>query len=353
MGLLLVIRPSKLVIRSAATLALAGAVAVFSACGGDDGGGGRASCESEDPFALVPTGSGAAAFTMGLRVNQASDVEQLDSEIGDRVLSRDVFVVNTEYPSGGSDTWAEAVDEIEQRFPCNRVAALNGLDEESGKPGDMFALIDDSAVDAFVLDWEPDTWEGAGRGSWSAELGENLRRIDQRLAALEARIGGKQTHIGIVPDYLPAWDYGSIARVIALRAFRIAPPHHGYQIVQTQPNCGDEATPGPAIGPLAAQLRGQYRPLFGFGPTPRGWQNVPGDSDAIIRHLGFEIAFSTTPNPKASEAVERVGPEQAARCSEEILDAGGAGILYWADPDALKAMLDTPEGGRIRPESSS
>jgi hypothetical protein len=122
--------------------------------------------------------------------------------------------------------------------------------------------------------------------------------------------------------------------VVAEANRELDPQHRGFQIVQTQPNCGTPSAPGPLIGPLTGKLRRQYRPVTELVSTA---------------HLGFEISFDTTPRPAASEAVERIGPAQAASCSEEVLAAGGAGILYWASPDSLRAMLATPAGRRIRP----
>jgi hypothetical protein len=71
------------------------------------------------------------------------------------------------------------------------------------------------------------------------------------------------------------------------------------------------------------------------------------DAD-LLQHVGFEVAFDETPNPKASEAVERIGPQRAAACTEQILKAGGAGVLYWASPESIRKMLDTPVGRTLR-----
>ncbi len=159
--------------------------------------------------------------------------------------------------------------------------------------------------------------------------------------------------MGIVPDYIPPWDYGGTAKVLGQLNWELDPSARGFQIVQTQPNCGDPGAPGPLIGALAAELRGQYRPLFTLTPAEKGWVKAQESSRDILEHLGFEIAFSTTPNPNSSEAVSRIGPAQAASCSKEIVDSGGAGILYWADADSLKAMLETSDGRQIRPSGQS
>jgi len=314
---------------------LVAAAIAFVVIGGDAPGEG-ASCGSIPEAGLTPSGTGASAFTMGIRVNQAGDVSEIESELGPHVLSRDVFVINTEYPGSDAAGWSSTVSRIRERFPCNRIATLNGLGTRPDRPGYMHALAGSEDVDAILLDWEPDTWADAGQGEWSAELESNLGRISERLRTLSKGLTATETRMGLVPDYLPPWDYGRTARVVAELNRELDPEHRGYQVVQTQPNCGSPSAAGPLIGPLAAELRNQYRPISELVST---------------EHLGFEIAFDTTPNPNASEAVERIGPEQAARCSQQVLAAGGAGILYWASPDAMKAMLGTSAGERLRPSS--
>jgi hypothetical protein len=308
----------------------AGALALLLV--GDEEGRGAA-CGSVPRAALTPPGSGPEAFTMGLRVNDARDVESIQSELGSRVLPRDVFIVNTEQPGTDADDWEATLDELEERFPCNRVAALNGLGDRGGRAGDIHALADEPEVDAILLDWEPDTWKDTGQGAWSSDLDTNADRMSERLDTLAGGLRN-HPHMGVVPDYMPAWDYGRTARAIAAANRRVDSAHRGFQVVQTQPNCGNPSAPGPLIGPLAAELRRQYRPILDLVST---------------EHLGFEISFGTTPNPRASEAVDRIGPGQAAACSEQVLAAGGAGILYWATPDSLGAMFATPSGERLRP----
>jgi hypothetical protein len=299
----------------------------------DDGGGEGGACASVPETALTPSGTGPDAFTMGLRVNNEDDVAAIES-LGSKLLPRDLFVINTEYAGSDADRWSRTVAEVKRRFPCNRIAALNGLGTSPDRPGYMHALAGEPDVDAILLDWEPDTWEGAGKGPWSAELEANIGRIANSLSSLSAQAKDTEVHMGLVPDYMPPWDYGRTARVIADANRELDPEHRGIQVVQTQPNCGTPSAPGPLIGPLAGELRHQYEPVRELVSTD---------------HLGFEISFSPTPSPSASEAVDRIGPEQAAACSRQVLAAGGAGILYWASPSALGAMLDTSVGRSLRP----
>ena len=333
-------------------LAAVAAVALMAAgCGGSDD---QANCNVEDALyaSFQPPSGDPAAFTMGIRVNKSDEVSDLDGEIGDRIEERDVFVINTEFAGSSPSEWDDTLTELKDKFPCNRVAALNGLGTDSQKPGYMKALAGESELDAILLDWEPDTYERAGHGNWSSELEANLPRIRAQMRELASELKDAKTRMGLVPDYLPPWDYGMVARELALANYALDPGHHGYQVVQTQPNCDDPGAVGPLIAAAAEEVRREYRPLFGYAATARGWTNVPGNSSLIERHLGFEVAFSTSPNPNASEPVERIGPEEAARCSQEIVEGGDGAILYWADPSALKAMLDTETGKGLRPSGS-
>jgi hypothetical protein len=335
------------------TLLAAAAVAIMAAgCG--DSGDEQANCSTEDPLfkAFQPPGGDRGAYTMGIRVNKADEVSDIESELGDRIEERDVFVINTQYEGSSPDDWKDALDEIKDKFPCNRVAVLNGLHDDSSRPGYMRALVGESELDAVLLDWEPDTYNGTGEGSWSSSLDTNLRRIRERMNDLAGDLKDQKTRMGIVPDYLAAWNYGSIQRELALANFALEPGHHGYQVVQTQPYCGVGGGTGAQFDAAADAIRAQYRPLYGFAATNRGWENVAGDSNLIGRHLAFEVAFSTSPSPNAGEAVERVGPEEAARCTDKIVTDGDGAILYWAAPADLKAMLDTEVGKRLRPSGS-
>src|SRR4051812_19013125 len=80
------------------------------------GGGGSSSEEAGDcpevPQELTPTGSGAAVYTMGIRINEAADVEQVESEIGDKIVARDVFLLNTEFSKANSTDSEDAIDDL-------------------------------------------------------------------------------------------------------------------------------------------------------------------------------------------------------------------------------------------------
>jgi hypothetical protein len=341
---------SKMLMRPAGMAGIfVGLALALGACG--DGSSQQANCEPTlDPH-LTP-GTGPAAYTMGIRVNKDTEVDELDRTLGNRILDRDVFVVNAEYPSSKPSDWEAAIDRLTEKFPCNRVVTLTGLGRDPNKPSYRYALVGHPELDALLVDWEPDSWEDAGRGRWSPALEVNLGRIAAQLRELSEKMKGTNARMGLVPDYIPPWDYGRTARVVAEANYELDPLHRGYQIVQTQPNCGSRSAPGPPIGPLAQQLIRQYRGVFGLPLRVGAPKDAPPDMDRdLLQHVGFEIAFDQHPSPHAADPVERIGPSQAGSCSDQILKAGGAGILYWADPPSLRAMLDTSTGHSIRPES--
>jgi hypothetical protein len=329
--------------------AATGLVLALAACG--DAENEAAACQP-DLYPHLTPGMGPAAYTMGIRVNKDTEVDELERILGNRILDRDVFVINAEYPGSKPSDWEHAIERLGEKFPCNRVAALTGLGRDPNKPSYQYALVGHPELDAILVDWEPDSWEDAGRGRWNPALPANLTRIASQLRELSERLKTTKTRMGLVPDYVPPWDYGRTARVVAEANYLLDPIHRGYQIIQTQPNCGNPAAPGPLIGPLAEELIREYRGVFGLPLRVGAPKDVPPDMDRdLLQHVGFEIAFDQNPTPHAPDPVERTGPAQAAACSDQILKAGGAGILYWADPDSIRAMLDTPTGRSIRPQS--
>jgi hypothetical protein len=331
-------------------IAVATAVAVgllLASCGGSSE---TALCRPNIAPHLVPaTGGPIARFTMGIRVNRASDVDQIESEIGNRILPRDIFVINTEYPHSKPSDWEGALEEVAKKFRCNRIVTLTGLSKDPHRPGYEYALVDRPELDAVLVDWEPDTYDDLGQGSWTTDQHRNENRIATQLGALSQRLANSRVRMGLVPDYVPSWDYGPFGRVVAEQNFKLDPIHRGYQIIQTQPNCGTPSAAGPLIPGLTHQLIDQYKGVFGLPLRVGAPKDEPPDiTSDLLNHLGFELAFDESPNPKASDAVERLGPEAAAACTQQILHGGGAGILYWADADSIKAMLTSVAGVTLR-----
>jgi hypothetical protein len=332
---------------SIAAAGLAAAALLVASCGG--GSSEAALCRPNLAPHLTPPGGGPAAFTMGLRVNRASDVDEIESTIGDKILPRDVFVINTEYPHSKPDDWKAALDEVGKKFRCNRIVTLTGLSPDPNKPSYEYALTDEPTLDAVLVDWEPDTWADTKQGQWTTDQATNENRIAAQLGALSHRLADSRVRMGLVPDYVPQWDYGPFGRVVAEQNYALDPIHLGYQIVQTQPNCGTPTAAGPEIPGVTDQLIKQYRSVVGLSLRVHGPKGeAPDVTSDLLNHLGFELAFDESPNPHASDAVERLGPEAAAACTHQILRAGGAGVLYWADADSMKAMLDSRAGLTLR-----
>jgi hypothetical protein len=336
-----------------ACAAVAAASIALAACGGGGGSGGSdeaSNCGKTLFFRpLVPAGSGPAAFTMGIRVQSQKAVDLVDSQLGDRVKPRDVFVIDTQHPHTGPSRWLATFDEIKQRFPCNRIMALNGLAPNRNQPGYEFALIGQRSLDAVLVDWEQDSWEDSGRGKWAASPARNLVRVRRELNKLTALLKGTKTRIGLAPDYVPPWHYGRTAAVIAAANFPLDRLHRGYQVIQTQPNCGKPIGPGAPLPILTPQLIRQYRSMEGKR-LPQPATAGPLLTRELLQHVGFEVALTTHPDPTSRKAEERIGPEQGAACTQQILKAGGTGILYWASPQSVKAMLDAPAGQDLRPQ---
>ena len=330
---------------------LSGLAVALAACGG--GSSTEVSCRPSLYPHLTP-GTGPNAYTMGIRINKDSEVDQLGHLLADRITQQDVFVINAEYPGSKPADWEAALQRLDEKFPCNRVMTLTGLGRRADRPSYEYALVGHPELDAVLVDWEPDSWADTGRGPWTTEQDRNLTRVGEQLRELSDRLQSTKTVMGLVPDYTPRWDYGRTARVVAEANYVLDPIHRGVQIVQTQPNCGTPSAAGPLIGPLTGQLIRQYREMFGVPLRVGAPKDQPPDLDSdLLRHVGFEVAFDENPNPKASEPVERIGPQRAAACTEQVLKAGGAGVLYWASPASIRAMLDTPVGQELRAHLAS
>jgi len=340
------VRGRKLVQGWIAIVAATAAALLLAACSGSSA---SALCRPNlDPH-LTPPGGGPNAYTMGIRINRPSDVDEIESAIGNRILPRDVFVINTEFPHSKPDDWEDSLERISEKFRCNRIVTLTGLSRDPNRPGYEYALVDRPELDAVLVDWEPDTWENLGQGRWTTDQSTNEARIAAQLGALSHRLANSRVRMGLVPDYVPRWDYGPFGRVVAEQNYSLDPIHRGYQIVQTQPNCGNPNAAGPLLPGVTHQLISQYRSIFGLSLRVHGPKGEPPDvTPDLLNHLGFEVAFDESPNPNASEPVERIGPEQAATCTQEILREGGAGVLYWADADSIKAMLESRAGVTLR-----
>jgi hypothetical protein len=328
------------------------AVAV-SACGGLEGRLTGESC-SGIPNGLAPTGGGPGAYTMILRVNTEEQVDQFASDpLRSRILDRDIFVINTQFEKMDSGQAEGILSSLGSKFPCNRVAALNGLGKIPGKPGYMFALAGESDLAAIILDWERDTWGGARDGSWSEAPSVNLKRIGIEAEAVANQIGEggsgpAKTRVGLATQYRSGWNYAEFAKALAQVNWRLNEDFLGYQLVQTQDKCGGGGGAS-SLAEVARSIRSQYEGIVDGEPGPKGWQKSSEPQREILDHLGFEISFSSKPKPGKGLPVDTDSSSEAAACTEEVLNAGGTAFIYWATPAAIGEMLETGPGKKFRP----
>ncbi|MFM8889464.1 MAG: hypothetical protein ACKOGM_05740 [Solirubrobacterales bacterium] len=322
-------------------------VAGVDGCAGDDDG--KSACATL-PKGLAPTGSGPGAYTMVLRVNTAADVKALSSDpLRSRIVDRDLLLINTEYRTMTPKKAGPILDSLRAAFPCNRIAALNGLSPEKKEPGYIFSLAGNPDLDGVVIDWEESTWEETGKGAWSESLETNLDRSQQELRRISKKIaaapGKPQTRVGLATEYRAGWDYAALGRELVLLNRDLDKGFLGYQLVQSQNRCGGTQTTD-SIAEVAEAIRSQYGELARGGPEP----GTPyGIGPEVINHLGFEISFSANPKAGSGLAVARDSASEAAKCSKEVVGTGSGALIYWATPAAIEKMLDTPVGRELRP----
>lgn len=331
-------------------LAAVGATVGLAGCSLFDGGG--SGCESL-PKGLAPAGSGSAAYTMVLRINTEANVAEFASEpLRSKILDRDVLLVNTEFRNMNPAEAGRVLDRVREEFPCNRIASLNGLSPEREKPGYVFALAGSPELDAVIVDWEESTWEEVGRGAWSDLLSVNVERAREELRRISRKIedapGEPRTRVGLATEYREDWNYAALGRELSLLNTELNQDFLGYQLVQSQNRCAGTQKVA-SIAAVSDALRSQYEKLASGAPDP----STPGTSTAlgsrILENLGFEISFSASPKAGSALAVTRDSPEDAARCSRDVLRTGSGAISYWAIPAAIEKMLDTSIGRELRP----
>ena len=296
---------------------------------------------------LSPKGKAAERYTLLLRVNKASNVDTYASSgvstggLRNRIRDRDIFLVNTRFKGATPAENDAIVARLRQRFPCNRIFALNGLGADPSQPGYIHALAD-AGLSAILLDWERGDWDQARAISpsippWSTGFKVSRKRIGQRVSLV---LPG--TRAGVVPAFYSHWDYGLIGRTIDRRS-AAAGRGLGFQPVQTQGAC---AAGGRAFKALTGRLLLQYEPKP--RKTKKGKRKKVRPR-ANVRNLGLEVSFSTTPDPDDSRPIASVAPGLASKCTRAGLKRGGGAFLYWATPDSVGALLDKRRICVLRP----
>jgi hypothetical protein len=296
---------------------------------------------------LSPKGGAAERYTLLLRINKESNVDEYAGSGGsvgglrNRIRDHDIFVVNTRFKGGTPEEHDAIVARLRQRFPCNRIFALNGLGADPSQPGYIYALID-AGLSAVLLDWERFDWDQAREISpsmppWTEGFNATRKRIGQRVSLVLP--AGKA---GVVPAYYSHWDYGLIGRTIDRRS-NAAGRGLGFQPVQTQGAC---AAGGRAFKALTGRLLLQYKPKP--RKTKKG-KRKKVKPRANVRNLGLEVSFSTTPDPDESIPLRSVSVGLASKCTKAGLKRGGGAFLYWATPESVGALLDKRRICVLRP----
>ena len=88
---------------------------LLAACGG--AGSTKVACQPTLYPHLTP-GTGPDAYTMGIRINKDSEVDELGHWRPDH--QQDVFVINAEYPGSKPSDWEAALQRLDEKFPCAR-----------------------------------------------------------------------------------------------------------------------------------------------------------------------------------------------------------------------------------------
>jgi hypothetical protein len=331
--------------------------AVLAGCGGSDDVKTAGGCSGEVISGISPPGTGSEAFTMLLRINSRADVsDYAGNRLRSKILDRDIFVINTEDRSMTTKEEKRVFDDLKSEFPCNRVAALNGLLEVPGRPGYKFALAEEPGLDSVILDWEKSTWSEARDGPWSERASVNLRRMAREIESVAARIesgpGSPGTRVALATQYRPGWDYAAFAKQLAAVNWKINRDFRGFQVVQSQGRCAGTGRSA-SLAALAKDLISQYGQLSDGEPGPNGWQQTSGPQVDMRSHLGFEISFSDDPKPGDSLPAGRDSSSDAAGCTADVLAAGATAFIYWAEPEAVQTMLTSDLGKKLRPSGQS
>jgi hypothetical protein len=350
----------------AACLALAGGLGLLSAT---DASAGPGSACAKAPSALSPKGSASKRYTMLLRVNKVTNVEEYanaDPATGglrQRIRARDIFVINTRFDGSTPNEWVQIADALRQSFPCNRIVALNGLAPDPTKPGYSGALASYPGLWALSIDWEQDDWnqgrkQDAGIPVWTDSFGRSLGRIGKRLAQLGADsrkgTGGSGRRTGVVPAYYGHWDYGLVARTTDRRNAKRKKGRRGFQVVQTQGYCLPQG-PGAFHG-ITNRLFRQYRPKAKVKKKMVNGKlrkvKVKVKPRGRLNTLALEVSYSNTPDPSDPRPVASLPPGAAGKCTRISLKRGGGAYLYWAHPDSIRALLNTKHVCPLRPPKS-
>ncbi len=293
------------------------------------------------PYQLAPKGGRTARFTMLIRVNKPTNVDdyaRLQSTYG-QLRSRDVFVVNTRW-KGSSPALQDAIlTRLRDSFPCNRVIALNGLGADPRRPGYALSLTDSSQPWAVLLDWEREDWAHARATNhhmsrWKQGFGRSIHRLGSWIGRVAQEIGASDAGIqkvGAAPGFFGGWQYGRIATMLDRHNRRFGHRRGGVQVVGTQATCMKRRGGLRGMRSTASDLYREYR------RTHRKRHN-----------LAVEISFSDRGRARRHLPIRAVNESRAANCLRAALAGGAGAVLFWASPSSMWALAQTHHFRRLR-----
>jgi hypothetical protein len=319
---------------------------------------------------LYPSAPGADRYTMVIRINRMSDIEayahsdEASGGLRPRLRDRDIFLINTRFQDSTPESEAKIAAELRQKFPCNRIFALNGLSSNpSNLTGYMFSLVGSPQVSAVLLDWEQIDWNTArstdpGLPPWVDPFNPMLKRLKGRLAALANTVigSGSGQQIGLVPFARDDWNLGIMARMIDRQSGRIVAGRRGLQSSQTQKSCQSGA--GAGLRATIKNLFTQYKKANFKKIKPKGKNKNKRPRFKKLKpktqklNLGVQVSFTSNPDPTATDPVRSVDPSKAADCTLGAITQKAGAILYWARPQDMDALFADPRICALRPSAA-
>jgi hypothetical protein len=293
------------------------------------------------PYQLAPKGGRVASFTMLIRVNKPTNVDdyaRLQAANG-QLRQRDVFVVNTRWKGTTPGVQDQILSRLRESFPCNRVIALNGLGADPNRPGYALSLTDSAQPWAIVLDWERQDWARARATNhrlsrWKQSFGRSVHRLGSavgRVARGMRASGDGIQKVGAAPGFFVNWHYSRIARMLDRRNRRFGHRRGGIQVVGTQASCMKRRSGQKGMRSTAGHLYHQYR---------RGHRRR--------NNLAVEISFSDHARTRRHLPIRAVNESRAASCLRAALAGGAGAVLFWASPESMRALAQTHHFRKLR-----
>jgi hypothetical protein len=317
------------------------------------------------PTGLSPSGVPGKRFTMLLRVNQPVNVDdwtnpdETDGGLRDYVRKQDIFVINTRFEDSTPSEWSQMATQLRAAFPCNRIAALNGMGVDPTQPGYAYALLNHPAVYSLMTDFEPMDWDDdPSRPSWSFKPALAMKRIkrqNNRLAkTLESSKAGAWKRSGLVPLDWPGWNYGEIAQDLDKKNRRLG-RKVGPLSVQTQDSCANGGAS--TFRARTKPLLGQYRFRTALKVVKKAGKKrkvkvkrpIKKRARPLLSNLSLQISFSNTPNPRAGMAITKTSAKTAAACTQAGLKRGAGAFFFFASTASMELLFRQKQISKLRP----